>query len=204
MTAESSPARAANRPDRLTPRFPWRALSLSATKAPYCLSPDAIGAANAMEASKIQVHAIQRDQGAASVRHSDDAWPAHAAARAAMGPGIALCMKIQLHSAPNPVVKTATTARELFEAETAPSSAGAPLNTIVRAEPFWLWVVVRTKSGPQSPRCRNRREDDAVLWGACFAAAANATFSPSTRFCRAPAPAGDGPRSSARCGARTP
>jgi hypothetical protein len=48
------------------------------------------------------------------------------------------------------------------------------------------------------------REDDAALWGACFAAAANATFSPSTRFWRAPAPAGDGPRSSARCGARTP
>ena len=40
--------------------------------------------------------------------------------------------------------------------------------------------------------------------GRLFAAAANATFSPSTRFWRAPAPAGDGPRSSARCGARIP
>ena len=32
---------------------------------------DTIGDANSMEASK-QVHAIQRDQGAASVDHSDD------------------------------------------------------------------------------------------------------------------------------------
>ena len=124
-----------------------------------------------------------------------------AAARAPMGP-VLLCMEIQRYAAPKLVIKTATTARDLFEAE-APSSAGAPPNTIVRAEPLW---VVRTKCGPpiaamsQDKLARGRRS--AV--GRLFAAAANATFSPSTRFWRAPAPAGDGPRSSARCGARIP
>ena len=74
-------------------------------------------------------------------------------------------MKIQPYAAPKLVIKTATTARDLFEAE-ALSSAGAPLNTIVDAEPLW---VVRTKCGPPiaaMSQLTNWREDEAALWGA--------------------------------------
>ena len=80
---------------------------------------------------------------------------------------VLLCMEIQRYAAPKLVIKTATTARDLFEAE-ALSSAGAPLNTIVGAEPLW---VVRTKCGPPiaaMSQLTNWREDDAALWGAPF------------------------------------
>ena len=77
-------------------------------------------------------------------------------------------MKIQPYSAPDPVIKTAGTARELFEARKRHRPTLARRRTQwVRAEP--LWVVVQTKSGPPiiaMSQLTRWREDEAALWDA--------------------------------------